>query len=290
MTDMDAELARHLATAAGELLLDLRATLGFDDTAKLRAEGDRRSHEYLMAQLAAWRPGDAVLSEEALGARAADEAAERLSADRIWIVDPLDGTREYAEAGRTDWAVHVALWTTAAAPAASRRRRRTSAAPRNEKGRLAAGAIALPAQGSVLATDRAPQSPPEQTAHGAQVRIAVSRSRPPEFVARVAAELGAVPVPMGSAGAKIAAVISGEVDAYLHAGGQYEWDSAAPVAVALAQGLHASRLDGSPLIYNQADPRLPDLLVCRPRLARPLLEAVERELLTASHPGMALGG
>lgn len=285
MTDMlDAELARNLATQAGELLLGLRTEMGFTDPGRLRDEGDRRSHEYLMAQLAAWRPDDAVLSEEALGARDADEAAERLGAERIWIVDPLDGTREYAEPGRTDWAVHVALWTTTAASTA-RRRRRTSGSLKSDQGRLAAGAIALPAQGSVLATDSAPQSPPEQTAHGAQVRIAVSRSRPPEFVARVAEELGAVPVPMGSAGAKIAAVISGEVDAYLHAGGQYEWDSAAPVAVALAQGLHASRLDGSPLIYNQADPRLPDLLVCRSRLARPLLAAVERELLSRSQAG-----
>ncbi|NUO60263.1 MAG: 3'(2'),5'-bisphosphate nucleotidase CysQ [Hamadaea sp.] len=281
---LDAELARHLATQAGELLLGLRTELGFTDPGRLRDEGDRRSHEFLMTQLAAWRPDDAVLSEEALGARDADEAAERLGAERIWIVDPLDGTREYAEPGRTDWAVHVALWTTTPA-SSTRRRRRTSGSLKSEQGRLAAGAIALPAQGSVLATDSAPQSPPDQTAHGAQVRIAVSRSRPPEFVARVAEELGAVPVPMGSAGAKIAAVISGEVDAYLHAGGQYEWDSAAPVAVALAQGLHASRLDGSPLIYNQADPRLPDLLVCRPRLARPLLEAVERELLTTSQAG-----
>jgi len=284
MTDMlDAELARRLAAEAGELLLDLRATLGFAEPGKLRDEGDRRSHEYLMAQLAAWRPDDAVLSEEALGARDADETAERLGAERIWIVDPLDGTREYAESGRTDWAVHVALWTTAAPPSTARRRRRT-AVGKPETG-LAAGAIALPAQGSVLTTDRAPQSPPDETAHGTQIRIAVSRTRAPEFLTRIAAELGAVLVPMGSAGAKIAAVISGEVDAYLHAGGQYEWDSAAPVAVALAQGLHASRLDGRPLVYNQADPLLPDLIVCRNRLARPLLEAVERELLSTSQAG-----
>jgi 3'(2'), 5'-bisphosphate nucleotidase len=286
MDILDADLARRLATEAGELLLGVRAELGFDDPQALRDEGDRRAHEFLMRQLALWRPDDAVLSEEAQGARDADEAADRLGAQRVWIVDPLDGTREFAEEGRSDWAVHVALWTTAEAAAPLRRRRRTSAMVKKAgTGRLAAGAIALPAQQTVLATDRAPQPPLEQVARGTMIRIAVSRTRPPAFVARIAAELGAQPAPMGSAGAKIAAVISGEVDAYLHAGGQYEWDSAAPVAVALAQGLHASRLDGSPLVYNQADPRLPDLLVCRPRLARPLLEAVERELSTASHAG-----
>jgi len=286
MDILDADLARRLATEAGELLLGVRAELGFDDPQALRDEGDRRAHEFLMRQLALWRPDDAVLSEEAQGARDADEAADRLGAQRVWIVDPLDGTSEFAEEGRSDWAVHVALWTTAEAAAPLRRRRRTSAMVKKAgTGRLAAGAIALPAQQTVLATDRAPQPPLEQVARGTMIRIAVSRTRPPAFVARIAAELGAQPAPMGSAGAKIAAVISGEVDAYLHAGGQYEWDSAAPVAVALAQGLHASRLDGSPLVYNQADPRLPDLLVCRPRLARPLLEAVERELSTASHAG-----
>jgi len=286
MDILDADLARRLATEAGELLLGVRAELGFDDPQALRDEGDRRAHEFLMRQLALWRPDDAVLSEEAQGARDADEAADRLGAQRVWIVDPLDGTSEFAEEGRSDWAVHVALWTTAEAAAPLRRRRRTSAMVKKAgTGRLAAGAIALPAQQTVLATDRAPQPPLEQVARGTMIRIAVSRTRPPAFVARIAAELGAQPAPMGSAGAKIAAVISGEVDAYLHAGGQYEWDSAAPVAVALAQGLHASRLDGSPLVYNQADPRLPDLLVCRARLARPLLEAVERELSTASHAG-----
>jgi 3'(2'), 5'-bisphosphate nucleotidase len=291
MDQLDADLARRLAAEAGELLLDVREELGFADPGALRDEGDRRSHEYLMAQLALWRPGDAVLSEEALGARDADEAAARLSAERVWIVDPLDGTREFAEEGRSDWAVHVALWTTAAPapplarPRAYSKRRTHVLVKKAGPGRLAAGAIALPAQQTVLATDRAPEQPPEVMARGVTTRIAVSRTRPPAFVARIAAESGALLVPMGSAGAKIAAVISGEVDAYLHAGGQYEWDSAAPVAVALAQGLHASRLDGSPLVYNQADPLLPDLLVCRPRLARPLLEVIERELLTASQAG-----
>jgi len=286
MDILDADLARRLATEAGELLLGVRAELGFAGPRALRDEGDRRSHEFLMEQLALWRPDDAVLSEEALGARDADDAADRLGAQRVWIVDPLDGTREFAEEGRADWAVHVALWTTAEAAEPPRRRRRTSAmVKKTGTGRLAAGAIALPAQQTVLATDHVPQPPLEQAPRGTMIRIAVSRTRPPAFVGRIAAELGAQPAPMGSAGAKIAAVISGEVDAYLHAGGQYEWDSAAPVAVALAQGLHASRLDGSPLVYNQADPLLPDLLICRPRLARPLLEAVEQELSTASHAG-----
>ncbi|MBF9134067.1 3'(2'),5'-bisphosphate nucleotidase CysQ, partial [Plantactinospora sp. S1510] len=113
---------------------------------------------------------------------------------------------------------------------------------------------------------------------GRKLRLAASRSRPPVFLAELADELGAELVPMGSAGAKIAAVITGEVDGYVHAGGQYEWDSAAPVAVATATGLFASRIDGSALKYNQADPRLPDLVVCRKDLAPRLLAALQHHL------------
>lgn len=261
----DGAFARWLAEQAGRLLLEVRAELGHDDPAALKAAGDKRSHDLLRAELARWRPRDAVLSEEDDGARHAwsGEASarpSRLAADRVWIVDPLDGTREYSEAGRTDWAVHVALWS------------RQATTPH----RLVAGAVALPAQQRVIATDRPPAYPPA-SADG-PLRLAASRSRPPAFLTELAEELGAELVPMGSAGAKIAAVASGEVDAYVHAGGQYEWDSAAPVAVVTATGLHASRIDGSTLQYNEADPRLPDLVVCRQELAPRLLAALQRHV------------
>ena len=234
----DGELARDLAAEAGQRLLALRVGGGEN----LGKAGDRLSHEFLMAELARLRPGDAVLSEEGK-----DDQA-RLAAERVWIVDPLDGTREYGEEGRTDWAVHVALW---------------------QLGELVAGAVALPAQGKVLSTAEPPATPagPEQDAPW---RIVVSRTRAPEFTTR----LPGVLVPMGSAGAKTAAVITGDADAYVHDGGQYEWDSAAPAVVAAAAGLHVSRLDGAKLDYNQANPWLPDLLVCPPALASPLLDAI----------------
>lgn len=254
-------LAAELARQAGELLLDLRAELGFTDQRALRDAGDKRSHEFLMARLAEARPGDAVLSEEG-----ADDAA-RLSAERVWIVDPLDGTREFGEDGRTDWAVHVALWTAAGRPPAG---------ATDPDGDLAAGAVALPAQGEVLGTGTPAAMPPGD---GDTLRLAVSRTRPPEFFTRLLPALesaGSHPrtVPMGSAGAKISAVLTGEVDAYVHAGGQYQWDSAAPVAVARAAGAHCSRIDGSELRYNGADRYLPDILVCRPEMAGTLLDAI----------------
>ena len=243
MISDDDRLAADLAAEAGRRLLALRAAGGAAD--ELRRAGDRSSHEFLAAELARQRPGDAVLSEEG-----ADDLA-RLSADRVWIVDPLDGTREFGERGRTDWAVHVALW---------------------ERGELTAGAVALPAQDKVLSTAdpvKPPASPPAGT-----LRLLVSRTRPPEFMTRLARKLDAELVPMGSAGAKAAAVICGDAEAYVHSGGQYEWDSAAPVAVAVASGLHASRIDGSKLSYNQAKPSLPDILICQAALADPLLEAI----------------
>ncbi|WP_228983684.1 inositol monophosphatase family protein [Streptomyces sp. DH12] len=240
----DHRLAHRLAEEAGELLLKVRAESGFADPAALKAAGDRLSHEFLAAALAAERPGDAVLSEEGK----ADAA--RLTAERVWIVDPLDGTREFSESGREDWAVHVALWA---------------------GGRLAAGAVALPARGVTLSTGT-PPPPPDSPVD--RLPVLGSRSRPPAFLAEVAGRIGAELVGMGSAGAKTAAVILGDARAYLHAGGQYEWDSAAPAAVALAAGLHVSRLDGTPPVYNRADPYLPDLLVCRPRDAAALLAAV----------------
>jgi 3'(2'), 5'-bisphosphate nucleotidase len=236
-------LAEQLAAQAGQRLLALRERGG--DAETLRRSGDASSHEFLAAELARLRPDDAVLSEEG------SDGPARLSSDRVWIVDPLDGTREFGEAGRTDWAVHVALW---------------------QAGQLTAGAVALPALRTVLSTARPPCVPAAR--RGGQLRFVVSRTRPPEFAQPLADQAGAVLVPMGSAGAKAAAVIRGEADAYLHSGGQYEWDSAAPVAVARAAGLHASRIDGSKLTYNQAHPWMPDILICRPALAGPLLDAI----------------
>lgn len=238
--DSDHQLAARLATEAGELLLGVRVELADADAKERKAEGDKRSHDFLMAALAAARPGDAVLSEEG-----ADDRV-RLTSERVWIVDPLDGTREFSELGREDWAVHVALW---------------------QAGELVAGAVALPAQGVTLATpDVAP--PPVAPA---VPRIVVSRTRPPEVALAVRDALGGTLVEMGSAGAKVAAVVQGLADVYVHAGGQYEWDSAAPVAVARAAGLYTSRIDGSPLRYNQSDVLLPDLIVCRPELADAVL-------------------
>lgn len=245
----DHALAADLATEAGERLLKLRARYGFEDQRALRDAGDRASHVFLMEALKRLRPGDAVLSEEATREERADP--RRMSARRVWIVDPLDGTREFGEEGRSDWAVHVALW---------------------EDGKLSAGAVALPAQGRTLTTARPPVLPEPQP--GGRIRITVSRSRPPQLVRDLADLLDADLVPIGSAGGKIAAVLSGEVEAYVHAGGQYEWDSAAPVAVALAAGAHASRVDGSPLTYNRADPWLPDILVSLPGLAVTLLAGI----------------
>ncbi|RDH78047.1 3'(2'),5'-bisphosphate nucleotidase CysQ [Mycolicibacterium moriokaense] len=236
----DDEVAATLATQAGELLLGVRDELADAGAAERKAAGDKRSHDFLMEALARVRPADAVLSEEGV------DDPVRLRSERVWIVDPLDGTREFSELGRDDWAVHVALW---------------------QQGALVAGAVALPAQGVTLATPTVAAPP----AAPANPRIVVSRTRPPAIALEVRAALDGVLVEMGSAGAKVASVVQGLSDAYVHAGGQYEWDSAAPVAVARAAGLHASRLDGSPLEYNRPDPLLPDLIVCRPELAEAVL-------------------
>jgi 3'(2'), 5'-bisphosphate nucleotidase len=239
----DHALARRAAAAAGDLLLDLRQRSGLHPET-MRADGDWQAHKLLVELLKTERPDDAVLSEEG-----ADNAA-RLDYERVWIVDPLDGTREFGEPGRTDWAVHVALAV---------------------NGTLVAGAVALPAQGLVLGTD----DPPSVPGNGERpMRVVTSRTRRPYASVLVAEALGAELVPMGSAGAKAMAVVKGEVDAYAHAGGMYEWDSAAPVAVAQAAGLHASRIDGSPLRYNDRDPWLPDVLICRPELAETCLQAL----------------
>ena len=239
----DVLVAGRAARAAADVLLRLRAQGELTGRA-LGDAGDAAAQQAILASLGTDRPGDIVFSEEAV------DDPRRLTADRVWIVDPLDGTREYGEVPRHDWAVHVALWS---------------------HGDLDASAVALPALDQILLTFPAPVLP--ERADGA-VRIAVSRTRPPAEATAVAAALGAELVPLGSAGYKTVAVARGEVDAYVHSGGQYQWDSAAPVAIARAAGLTTCRLDGSPLLYNDPDPWLHDLVVCRPELAERILGAV----------------
>lgn len=251
VTETDHRGAAAIATQAGELLLEVRAALEEQQAHPryVKAAGDKVSHDFIVQALAAEFPDDAVLSEEG-----ADDLA-RLTAERVWIVDPLDGTREFSEPGRADWAVHVALVV---------------------DGGVVAAAVALPALGITFTDD--PPPPPPPPVGDRRPRMVVSRSRPPAMTAVLQARLGADLVPLGSAGAKAMAVVSGEVDLYAHHGGQYEWDSAAPIGVAAAAGLHVSRLDGSPLRYNRPDPWLPDLLICKPELTDPVL-AVIREYL-----------
>lgn len=242
----DHALAAHVAREAGRLLLALRSAATEEglDPDRVRKEGDHQSNQAILELLAGARPDDPVLSEES-----ADDD-RRLGADRVWIVDPLDGTREFGEPGRVDWAVHVALLI----------------------GHTELiGAVALPAEDLVLATQPAPTLPPSPSGRR---RVVTSRTRMPAVAAKVAEALDAELVPLGSAGAKAMAVVRGQVDAYAHAGGMYQWDSAAPVAVAKATGLHVSRIDGSPLVYNGSEAWLPDLLVCRPELAATCLEAL----------------
>ena len=239
----DAELAAHLAHVAGRILLEVRAS-GMVEGKSLGKAGDQTANQFLCHAIRAQRPDDGLLSEES------KDTDERLSKERVWIVDPVDGTREYGEE-RDDWAVHVALCV---------------------NGKPETGAVALPGLGEVLRSDTpgalpsAPQKP----------RMLVSRTRPASEAVAVADTIDAELVPMGSAGAKAMAVVRGEAEIYLHTGGQYEWDSAAPVAVALAHGLHTSRIDGSPLIYNQQDTYMPDLLICRPEWSERVLAEVGR--------------
>jgi 3'(2'), 5'-bisphosphate nucleotidase len=244
--ESDVDLAVRLAVQAGRLLVDLRAQLA-DDGAfhwQVMDAGDAASQRFIEDELARLRPHDALLSEEGL------EDPRRFAGGRVWIVDPLDGTREYGEPGRHDWAVHVALW---------------------HDDHFVAGAVSLPALDLVLATDPAPVVPVPDRAHP---RLITSRSRAPYAAVLLANALGCDAVRLGSAGAKAMAVVLGEADIYVHDGGMYQWDSAAPAAVAQAAGLHVSRLDGSPIVYNARDPWLPDVLICRPELARPVLEAL----------------
>ncbi len=248
----DAELAADLAADAGKLLLQVRAEIGFDQPWTLGEAGDRQANSLLLRRLQAERPGDAVLSEEA------HDDLVRLKSDRVWIIDPLDGTREFSTPGRDDWAVHIALW------------RRSS----NGQPEITDAAVALPARGNVVYRTDTVTSGAAPAGVPGTLRIAVSATRPPAVLHRIRQTLAIQPVSIGSAGAKAMAVIDGYVDAYLHAGGQWEWDSAAPAGVMLAAGMHASRLDGSPLRYNQLDPYLPDLLMCRAEVAPILLGAI----------------
>ena len=235
----DAELATAIATEAGELLLAMQRA---GASKECGARGDRDANVLILERLRAARPDDAILSEES-----ADDLS-RLDARRVWIVDPLDGTREFSE-GRDDWAVHIALAIDGAA---------------------AVGAVALPALDLTLSSDAPPalgtaQQPP---------RMLVSRSRASQLCAHVGETIGATLLPMGSAGAKAMAVVRGEAEIYLHSGGQYQWDNCAPAAVALAAGLHVSRIDGSPIVYNQRDTSIPDLLICRRELADQILALI----------------
>lgn len=244
--ETDAQLASRLAVEAGLLLLELRSTM-FSDGAppwQVMDNGDLAAHRFLIGQLDALRPDDAVLSEEG-----ADDL-RRLSTERVWIVDPLDGTKEYGERGRHDWAVHVALC---------------------QAGALTAAAVSLPAMDMVFCTDPAPELPERRFD---KPRLITSRNRAPHAAVIVAQALGCEAVRLGSAGAKAMAVVLAEADIYIHDGGMYQWDSAAPSAVAEAAGLHVSRIDGSPLIYNDRDAWLPDFMVCRQELAEPVLDAL----------------
>jgi 3'(2'), 5'-bisphosphate nucleotidase len=244
--ETEARDAARIAREAGSYLLRLRDRLarGEFDAAEARHLGDQGSNELILRLLAQLYPEDAVLSEES------KDNLDRVRRRRVWIVDPLDGTREFGELDRADWAVHVALAVDGAPVAA---------------------AVALPGRGLVLDTHPAPTPAPRQPG---PLRLLVSRTRPPALAVALADRLEGELVPMGSAGAKTMAVLLGEGDVYVHAGGQYEWDSAAPVGVAHAAGLHVSRIDGSPLVYNQPNPWLPDQLVCRPELAQTVLEAL----------------
>lgn len=242
MSMTDAELAAHLAEVAGRLLLEVRAS-GMLSLKALGKAGDATANEFLCHAIREQRPDDGLLSEEE------KDNAARLGKSRVWIIDPVDGTREYGEE-RADWAVHVGL---------------------SIDGAATVGAVALPGAGLVLRTDQPVDLPPAP----GKLRMLVSRTRPAAEAVAVANALGAELVAMGSAGAKAMAVVRGEAEIYLHTGGQYEWDSCAPVAVAQAHGLHCSRVDGSPLVYNQRETYMPDLLICRPELADQVLRLVK---------------
>lgn len=246
MSETDQQLASRVATEAGAMLVELRDALVAEGIHywDLKDEGDVAGHRYIMSALTAARPDDVILSEEAADNR------KRLNATRVWIIDPIDGTNEFAEHPRHDWAIHIALW---------------------EAGELTAASVALPTLGITFDASPAAVVPPSTRA---KPLLVTSRSRNPYCAVMVANALGCDVARLGSAGAKAMAVVMGEADIYVHDGGMYQWDSAAPSAVAKAAGLHVSRIDGSPLKYNQESLWLPDFLVCRTELAEPALKAL----------------
>ena len=246
MSETDQQLASRIATEAGVMLVNLRDELVAEGIHywDLKDEGDVAGHRYIMSALTAARPDDVILSEEAADNR------KRLSADRVWIIDPIDGTNEFAEHPRHDWAIHIALW---------------------ESGELTAASVALPTLGITFDASPAAVVPPSTRE---KPLLVTSRSRNPYCAVMVANALGCDVARLGSAGAKAMAIVMGEADIYVHDGGMYQWDSAAPAAVAKAAGLHVSRIDGSELKYNQESLWLPDFLVCRTELAEPALKAL----------------
>jgi len=255
----DAALAADLAADAGELLLKVREEMGFGHPWALGDAGDSLANALILRRLRAKRPGDAELSEEAY------DDLVRLKHDRVWIIDPLDGTREFSTPGRDDWAVHIALW------------QRPTGGPTDNRREITDAAVSLPARGNTVYRSDTVTADAARVGISSPIRIAVSATRPPAVLYRIRQTLPIQPVGIGSAGAKAMAMIDGDVDAYVHAGGQWEWDSAAPAGVVMAAGMHASRLDGSPLRYNQLDPYLPDFVMCRAELAPILLDAIRRE-------------
>jgi 3'(2'), 5'-bisphosphate nucleotidase len=259
----DAALAADLAADAGELLLKVREEIGFGDPWALGDAGDSLANALILRRLRAERPGDAVLSEEAY------DDLSRVNHDRVWIIDPLDGTREFSTPGRDDWAVHIALW--------QRSTGGPTDGPTDEHREITDAAVSLPARGNMVYRSDTVTDDAARTGIPHTFRIAVSATRPPAVLYRMRQTLHIQPVAIGSAGAKAMALIDGDVDAYVHAGGQWEWDSAAPAGVLMAAGMHASRLDGSPLRYNQLDPYLPDFVMCRAELAPILLGAIRQE-------------
>ena len=268
MTLTDAALAAEVAAQAGELLLAMREQIGYYDPYDLGDAGDKRANTLILDRLHQARPHDAVLSEEAV------DDVSRVDADRVWIVDPVDGTYEYSLPGRVDWAVHIALWqrskhgegdTSTSAVGGG------TMSPAAGGGTITDAAVALPARGEVYRTDTVTPPPPRRDG---PIRITASSNRPPAVLWALRDKMDIQLVRIGSAGAKAMAVVRGDVDAYIHAGGQWEWDSAAPAGVLWAAGMHASRLGGAPLVYNRRDPYLPDLLMCRPELAPLLLEEI----------------
>ena len=265
----DHELARKLARETGTLLIGLRnhaASLSGDedDTHSVLAqevlgsEGDRVAHDYLMEQFLLHRPDDVVLSEEG------DLEVSRLNAKRVWIIDPLDGTAQYSSGGN-DFAVHIALWEAG------------SSAP----SQISVASVAVPARNELWSMDEPVQS---DQLNPSAIRILVSRSRPPREINKVIEKLedafpdrGRVEViPMGSVGAKVAAILADTADVYFNSGGFYEWDLAAPLGIAIHNGLSVSDCRGRQIELNKVDLKVKDILICRPELTSTIVMALEK--------------